>query len=188
MFYLAQWPRWFVNDNVQDDDEIGWTRLWFLLLFSWILLLHGLADCAPLTIWMLTFCPRQLLCPITPLWLFLTNSGLVSSYHDTIHCTHMNFITSMWITSCSHDLWPIPTLRHSQAPTLFLLCNNNPSHILGFTDSYFKYKFLAYFVMFQLWPCAYTLCNTASLCHPHISTITDLTTLFSPILLCSVLV
>ena len=60
-----------------------------------------------------------MLCPITPLWPLLANSGLVLSYHHTTHCTHMNLITPMQTLShCqSHTtlIWP---LAHTHTLTL----------------------------------------------------------------------
>jgi len=66
---------------------------------------------------------------ITPLWHLLTNSSPVPSYSShhpwKLDHTHANFITLMPVLSCSHNHWPTPTLGHSQALTLFLLCNIN---------------------------------------------------------------
>src|SRR5882724_7371857 len=59
--------------------------------------------------------------------------------YQTTHGTRMNLI--MHHKSCHppHDLQPVPTPAHSQAPTMFL-CNNNPSHTLQFADSYFPFQ------------------------------------------------
>ena len=61
------------------------------------------------------------------------HSPLTSSHpHKPFHLpckpchTQVNSITPMHIMQCSHEHWPILTLRHSQAPTQFPTGNNIP--------------------------------------------------------------
>ena len=63
----------------------------------------------------------------TPMTL-LINSSPVPSYlscHSCkLHHAHPSLVTPTCVSSCSHDHWPAPALRHSQAQTLF---TNHPS-------------------------------------------------------------
>ena len=123
--------------------------------------------------------PHHLLHPVTPLWHLLTNSGLVLSYCHTTHCTHINFITPVWITSvlaqssaCTHtQTFSSPdSVPHWQYYFPHISCNSphilhlkyNSSHILWCSDS--DPVLIHYVILLHVITLTYPLSMTS---HPH---------------------
>src|SRR5882724_11947366 len=87
---------------------------------------------------------------------------------------------------CSHNPQPTPTLGHSQAPTLFLLHNNNSSCILQHQLIFSTYSIIPFIFCYVLTPTLHLYimesCFTLSpshlhYLHPHIPILTNIAVL-----------